>query len=172
LPSGVYIRTEEHLKKMRENSCLFKEGHQINVGRVCSEETKIKIGNTKRGKHPSDEARLNMSIAKKGIPFSEEHKQKISDALKGNNNPNWMGGEKLRVARANNKRRNLGHLFINEPFEDSEGHHIDSDNILYIPKDLHRSICHNLTTGYNMELINLKAMEWIILLFKKYTGDE
>jgi hypothetical protein len=44
-----------------EQSVEKKKGH------LCSEETKIKIGNANRGKHPSIEARGKMSDAKRGI---------------------------------------------------------------------------------------------------------
>lgn len=149
-------------------------------------------GMLKRGYHLSIKSKEKISDAHKGKPshrkgkhLSENHKNKIGKANLdinkgkhfspetefkcGENHPNWKGGYKLRIIRQTNKRRGLGHLFINKSFEGSEGHHLDNDYILYIPKELHRSIPHNLTSGKNMELINLKAMEWIMNTFKKYT---
>ena len=59
------------------------------------------------------------------------------------------------------KRRNLGFIPLNEPFPNSEAHHIDKMFVVYIPEELHKSISHNVWTGRNMELINDKAFEWL-----------
>lgn len=59
------------------------------------------------------------------------------------------------------RRRSLGFNPINKCFEDSEGHHITKDLVLFIPKELHKSISHNLETGKNMEEINKAAFEWL-----------
>ncbi len=70
-----------------------------------------------------------------------------------------MGREAKRKSRA--KRRDMGYIPMNEPFENSAGHHLDDEFIIYIPDILHRSIPHNHFTGKNMELINTKALEWL-----------
>lgn len=59
------------------------------------------------------------------------------------------------------KRRKLGFVPFNEPFENSEGHHIDFECVIYIPEQFHTSIPHNVWTGHNMELINSKAFEYL-----------
>ncbi len=97
--------------------------------------------------------------------FSKTEKGKICSKKHGKK---WLltpAGRKYKQ-RQNSKRRKLKSTFMNEPFEGSEGHHLDNDFILHIPKELHRSIPHNLTTGYNMELINTKAFEYIISILK------
>lgn len=58
-------------------------------------------------------------------------------------------------------RRNLGSIELNNPFPDSEGHHIDETYIIHIPKDLHHSIRHNVFTGEGMEDINTIAFQYI-----------
>jgi len=61
------------------------------------------------------------------------------------------------------KRRNgLGFIPINEPFEGCEGHHIDFARVIYMPKEYHRSIAHNVWTGKNMVLINALAWDFFI----------
>jgi len=58
------------------------------------------------------------------------------------------------------KRKGFGYIELNERFEGSEGHHLDKEHVLYIPKELHHTIWHSVITGKNMDEINDKAMEW------------
>ena len=64
------------------------------------------------------------------------------------------------------KRRSLGFIPLNKPFEGSEAHHICATFVIYIPKDMHQSINHNVWTGKNMDEINKLAWEWV-----KYEGE-
>ena len=61
----------------------------------------------------------------------------------------------------NHKRRHLGFNPLNEWFEGSEAHHINFNDIIYIPKSLHRSIPHCLEAGKNMNLINKLAYQFL-----------
>lgn len=65
MPRGVFVRTEEHRKKLSK----VMRGHQV------SEETRRKI-----------------SIFRKGKKHSEETCRKMSEALQGEKHPNWKGG--------------------------------------------------------------------------------
>ena len=56
MPTGIYKRTEYHRKITSEGvkrayaegvKMGFQRFHRINVGKICSEETKIKIANTR-----------------------------------------------------------------------------------------------------------------------------
>jgi len=66
-----------------------------------------------------------------------------------------------------NKHRQLGFNPLNDFFEGSEAHHINENDIVYMPKDLHRSIKHNIWTGKNMKEINSKAVEWCVIQANK-----
>jgi len=59
-------------------------------------------------------------------------------------------------------RNGLGYTCLNLPFPESHGHHINKEIVIYIPKYLHKSISHNLKTGYNMEKINKISLEWFL----------
>jgi len=76
-------------------------------------------------------------------------------------NRQWFKTDKGRIAQQkyNLNRRELGLNPLNKYFEGSEGHHINKNDIVYILKELHRSISHCLNTGRNMEKINRLAME-------------
>ena len=55
------------------------------------------------------------------------------------------------------KRRALGFNPLNSPFVGSAGHHINQNDVIYIPRDMHKSVSHNVWTGRNMEKINALA---------------
>lgn len=69
--SGIYTRTEEAKKNMSE----IRKVRKIKLGYLNSPETRKKISDANKGKHPS-----------------EETKQKLSDAKKGVKNYLWKGG--------------------------------------------------------------------------------
>lgn len=58
------------------------------------------------------------------------------------------------------KRRVLGFIPLNKPFDGCNGHHLDNDHVLYIPKKMNLSIAHNVRTGKNMAKINTLAVQW------------
>jgi len=60
------------------------------------------------------------------------------------------------------RKRSLGFIPLNDPFSGSVAHHIDLETIVYIPKELHVSISHSVLKNYGMELINDKALKWLI----------
>ena len=63
--------------------------NKTNGGEGCSgvsENTRIKRSQFMKGKVFSQKTKQKMSIAKKGISHTEEHKRKISDSLKGEKN--------------------------------------------------------------------------------------
>ena len=71
---------------------------------------------------------------------------------------------KLYKARHHAKHRELGsEILIHRPISNvmMETHHITKDYMIPIPKELHRSIKHNVRTGEGMNEINLKVWEWI-----------
>ena len=65
--------------------------------------------------------------------------------------------------RSKSKRRCLGFNLLNKYFKDSEAHHINKDDVIYIPKELHRNIRHCLETNRNMGEINNIAMSYILI---------
>ena len=52
-------------------------------GKILSEETRRKISESSKGRHPSEETRRKMSKSQKGKILSDETKKKLSNALKG-----------------------------------------------------------------------------------------
>lgn len=76
------------------------------------------------------------------------------------------------VRKRNSKRRELGFIELNQHFDGAQAHHIDMNRIIYIPKELHKSVSHNIWTGRNMEEINKKAFAFMVLQLFKNKKDE
>ena len=68
---------------------------------------------------------------------------------------------KLSLLKDRAARRKLGFKPLNAPFENSAGHHINEKEVIFIPKELHISISHNLSTGKNMFEINMNAFQFL-----------
>ena len=85
-------------------------------------------------------------------------------------NKAWQKSLKGRICQKgyNFKRRKLGFIPINSPFERSEGHHLDTHFVMYIPKELHHSIPHNIWNGNGMKEINAIAINF----FQQQTTSE
>lgn len=50
--------------------------------RPYTDMTRKKISDSRKGQRPSLQSRIKMSVARKGKPFSEEHKRRISEGKK------------------------------------------------------------------------------------------
>jgi len=68
MPTGIYQRTEKH------KATCFKKGHTINKGRKFSEEARKNMSKARKGK---------IVTSRRGVPLSLDHKRKISEAQKG-----------------------------------------------------------------------------------------
>lgn len=75
----------------------------------------------------------------------------------------WQGGRRITTSKYKAKRkRELKFVPLNEPFKDSEGHHLNKEYVLYIPKKLHKSVFHNVYTEQGMDMINKLVIDWYI----------
>jgi len=74
-----------------------------------------------------------------------------------------------RVQRA--KRKQFGFIPLNKSFEGSEGHHIDIERVIYIPKEIHRSVWHSVSSNINMDKINKLAFDYLELEQRSKLND-
>lgn len=76
---------------------------------------------------------------------------------------NEKNPERVKVKRLkqNAKRRSLGFIPVNTRFNGCEGHHINQNDVIYIPRALHRSLRHNHWTGQGMQQINAAAYQYL-----------
>jgi len=70
----------------------------------------------------------------------------------------------------NNKalRRCLGFLPLNKPFLNSHAHHIDKERVIFIPKELHKSIPHSVLKNINMDKANQIAFDFLYIFGGEY----
>lgn len=60
------------------------------------------------------------------------------------------------------RRKGRGYISVNEYFEGSDGHHIDNEQVVYVPTFIHRSIPHHQKDMESMYLMNLWALFWLV----------
>jgi hypothetical protein len=101
--------------------------------------------------HPEYERERKKKWCIKHPNYKREYRLEHSEQFKGY----WR-------KQHSKRERNLGFNPLNDLFVGSEAHHIDFELVVYIPKELHRSIWHNIHTGQRMTEINDKAFEWLI----------
>jgi hypothetical protein len=69
------------------------------------------------------------------------------------------------LARSNKKqkakRKGMGFQPLNEMFEGSQGHHVNNDQVIYMPASIHQGVRHNLRTGEGMAEINALAFQYL-----------
>lgn len=58
-------------------------------------------------------------------------------------------------------RRTLGFIPINESFTGCDGHHLDTERVMYIPHILHMGVPHNVWTGKGMAQMNAVAYNYL-----------
>ena len=71
--------------------------------------------------------------------------------------------ERIKILRKKQraKRKQFGFALLNEWFEGCEGHHVDFQRVVYIPKEMHRSVWHSMASGIGMEEINKLAFDYL-----------
>lgn len=105
---GILMRgricTEETRKKLSKAGIGKRIGDKHPMyGKHLSEETRKKISDARKGKcigdkhpmygkHLPEETRKKLSEAGKQRVFSEEHRIKLGNSKRGENNPNWLFG--------------------------------------------------------------------------------
>lgn len=140
---------KHHTLAARKNMSIAQKGKKV------SDETRTKMMVARWFKTASKETREKMSRARKGCTWSAETLRKRSKAL-------WKGGPLVSDKRSKARRKCFGYDMINEPFDGCEGHHIDKEHVIFIPKELHRSVWHSQDKPETMDQINAKVFCWLL----------
>jgi hypothetical protein len=140
-------------------------------GAVLSVETRTKISVARTGYKASPDERAGNSASKMGHLVSLETRAKMSSAQ-------WRGGKRVMWRKVDAKRRTLGFIQLNEPFAGCDGHHVDNEQVINEPRELHRSIWHSQRTGKGMAQSNAIAYNFLFkqeieeALKRKYEKQE
>jgi hypothetical protein len=96
------------------------------------------------------------------LKWDREHPERVKELSKSwaKNNPKK---QKELWIKHSAKRRKLGFILINEPFEGSEAHHLDKETVFYIPKIANEKIKHNVWTGQGMNEINAIILDSMLI---------
>jgi hypothetical protein len=138
-----------------------------NKGKRRTAEHKLHYSQSKMKEKNPMYGKIGIKSPTYGLTRSEEQKKKHSEFMRkrycGLSHPNYKGGLKLAMKRSAAKRRTLGHEFLNAQFQNSDGHHINKNQIVFIPIWLHKNIYHRLDRPETMEQINKVVWIWATL---------
>jgi hypothetical protein len=132
-----------------------------------SPETRAKQSAVQIGRKASPETRAKISAALMGHAatgpkhHTSETRGKISVAQLGTANSGWKGGEQVWTRKHSAKRRTLGFHPLNSSFPGSDAHHINQNDVIHIPHELHCSTYHNQHTGQGMAEMNMLAEQFL-----------
>ncbi len=136
-----YVKNSEKIKKKS------RRYHAENTEKIRKTKRVFYLKNSESEKEKAKRWRAeNPDKAKKG--FQEWRR----------NNPEKFITNRKRQASL---RRTLGFVPLNEPFAGCHAHHINQEEVIYLPVDLHRSISHSVTQNYGMEEINKLAFQYL-----------
>lgn len=124
------------------------------LGHPVLPEQRAKTSATLMGHPVSLEARAKMSGAAKETWACPEFKAKMS-AMR------WKCGKVVSNRRHTAHRNLLGFVPLNAWFLGCEAHHVDKEQIIYIPGELHHAIYHRQDTGQGMAQINAIAYNFL-----------
>jgi len=158
-PKNCQLCGKEYLPTGWTQKFCLECGRVIGIARSTTwakaNPEKAKANNTKYCKANS----VKRGIASRGWERKNPERVSLNIARWRAENP-----EKMRAFNRKHKAkrlRNLGFVPLNSPFYGCEAHHINKDDVIYIPKAMHLSVRHNLETGKNMDVINALAGQYL-----------
>lgn len=134
---------KQHPEKVKVVRRRYREKHREEIKAYKREYYK---------KHREEVDASNQKYAKQHIEEVKKIGQKYRRTSKG----------KKAIRRHNSKHRQLGFNPLNKPFDGCEAHHINFNDVVYIPKGVHRSIWHSIWSGKNTGKINQLAFQFLL----------
>jgi len=138
------LRRKEEIKEYNKIYFSTPEGREAKrrADKKYRESTKGKLAIKKKNKH------LYLKNTEKNKEYARQYRKTPK-------------GKEAAKAHWERRHRELGFEPLNEPFDGSVAHHINKNETIYIPEEIHKSIRHNLKTGYNMNKINKIAVYYL-----------
>ncbi len=148
------IQTEKW-RKIHHTDESYKESKKIS-DKKYSEKNKEKKSKGDKEYRKKNKEKYN----KYNKDYYKINKKEISSKRK-----EWRKTPEGKISTAkerHKRRRGLGFIPLNEKFNESEPHHIDNDNVIYVPKEWNQMIPHNVWTGKNMDIVNSYAYFFLV----------
>lgn len=142
----------QRAENMRENCRNWRNNHQEQMKTIRMKWRKAHPENIKAMKQRNYQ-RHREHNNRKSKEWAKDNPQKRTEIQ-----VRWQRRNPEYIAMKNHKRRKLGFIELNTSFEEAHAHHLDKELVVYIPKDLHQAIPHNVWTGEGMSEINGKAL--------------
>lgn len=174
MPSGVYVRTDKAKKNISESKKgsipwnkdtmglmpepwnKGRQGLQIawNKNKKCPELSGINNPNYIDGRSSDP-----LYITEYNKIWKEQHKNEIRVY---NKQYGKTPTGKIVLGKRRHIRRKLGFNPLNNTFPNSNAHHINFNDVIYVP-EYYNKISHNVRTGRNMEVVNTYAYFFLMM---------
>ena len=151
---GFYLANKEKMK------ACFKKYHLANAEKLRAYGKVYYQANKEKHKEKVKAYLLANAeeLSKRKKVYYQVNKDEIKEKVK--TYTQTPAGKQVR-AKSNSNRKQFGFIPLNGCFKGSDAHHINKEQIIYIPKELHLSIGHSLLQNRNMEKINARALEFL-----------
>jgi hypothetical protein len=174
-----WIKGRKHTVEAKLKQSLSHKGKGL--GRKHTEETKRKISEAqkgctyRKGSIPSEATKKKIADSLRGRQRPKEVVLKVSQSLKGRYagelSPYWKGGQKLRDARMNAKRKQKGFILITykNPYDEPIEYHHPNPKLPYVipcPKRIHQMF------GGKHHIQNVNAFLGIKINTNEYEEDK
>ena len=146
---------ETHKEEIAKQQAIFRDTHKEEIAK--SKLAYYTANKIKMDRYEVEYRKLHKKeLKRKAGIYRKEHKKEINQkhALFAKT----IRGKQLRAKINHKRQRQLGFIPINAPFPGSEGHHLNTELVVYIPKRLHRSVSHSALKDRNMDKINALAL--------------
>ena len=165
MSSGVYVRTEEIHFKPKICARCGKEFKPASSTQKYCEECSLIVARERVRNWRQRNLEKKREYSKNWQQRNKEHYNEYNKHWRQENkeyNRRWKEGHRERIKKYKNKRyRQFGFIPLNKPFNGAEGHHIDRNYVIYIPKKIHQGIRHSVLKNRNIDEINAVAFNYL-----------
>ena len=141
----------------------IKEKKAISIKRsMAKPENKIKRANTDK----LPEVKKKRSLAAKKQWEDPEYRRLHTSQY----HPRYKGGKEVSRRNHYERRKQLGYYPLNQCIGNGkqyikgfERHHVNYNDIIYVPKGYNQEVIHRLSTGFNMEIVNTRAYFFLVM---------
>jgi hypothetical protein len=143
---------QQHLEKMHTKNKIY---HKRHAGKVS--ERKKRYWREHKNEITSRKQLKSDIIKQKRKVYNLKNRFKQREACRNH----YINNKDYYCRKDAKRKREMEFSPLNIRFDDSHGHHIDNKIVIFIPKDIHRSIYHNHKKPETMNNINIVAWDFL-----------